>query len=268
MTTPQDLVVPVPGGELFSTRAGTGPDLVLLNAGSVDLRMWEGNLPALLPHRRVTRYDDRSVGRRSARATVPWSFTADLLAVLDAHGIERATLAGSSDGGRKALDFALAHPERVERLVLVGCAMHLPAPDPAEQADLDAVLTALAPRAEAVRRGDQQAAALADLDVWAPRATPAQRLRLARLYADSPDFLLGTPAEPLEPARPGIAHLAEVTAPTLAAVGEHDLPYTHRCAARIAAGVPGAELVTVTGADHFLNLSRPDRFAELVLRAP
>ncbi|MFJ8041793.1 alpha/beta fold hydrolase [Kitasatospora sp. NPDC096147] len=265
MTTDQNLLVPVPGGELFSTRTGAGPDLVLLDAGSVDLRMWEGNLPTLTPHHRVTRYDDRPVGRRSSRATTHWSFTGDLPAVLDTHGIGRATLVGASDGGRKALDFAVAHPERVERLVLVGTATELPDPTPAERADLDAVLAALLPRTEAVERGDLAAAALIDLDVRAPRADPAARARPAELYADSPDFLLGTPAEPLSPARPGIARPAEVTAPTLAVVGEHDIPFARRCAARIAAGVPGAELVTVPGGDHFLDFSRPDRFAALVL---
>ncbi|MEV4611078.1 alpha/beta fold hydrolase [Kitasatospora sp. NPDC049258] len=257
--------VKVPGGRIHTTRTGAGPDLVLLNAGSMDLRMWEPNLPTLTARHRVTRYDDRGVGHHSSRATEPWSCTADLLAVLDAWGIPRATLVGSSDGGRKALDFAVQHPDRVDRLVLVGCALHLPDPDPVERAAMDALLNALAPRSEAVARGDLAAAITADLDVWAARATPAQRAWLARIYAGSPDFLLGHPAEPLEPARPAITHLTEVQAPTLILVGEHDTPYTHRCAARISAGVPDARRRVVEGADHFINLTRPDLFHAHVL---
>ncbi|MFC7216993.1 alpha/beta fold hydrolase [Streptomyces polyrhachis] len=259
--------IQVPGGHLHSECAGEGTALVLLNAGSADLRMWESNMAALTARHRVIRYDDRNVGRHSSPAGAPWSYSADLLAVLDHWGVERATLVGASDGGRKALDFAVEHPERVERLVLTGCALALPHPDHAEQAALEALLTALVPRSEAVERGDLPAAVAADLAVWAPCLTPPQRARLAEIYADSPAFLQGSPVEPIEPNRPGIAHLAEIKAPVLVLVGSHDTPYTHHCAERIASGAPDADLIVVPAADHFINVSRPEDFHRLVLTA-
>ena len=57
-------------------------------------------------------------------------------AVLDAAGATRVVVVGHSFGGGPALEFALRHPERVERLVLVDAALGLqaPAPDPAAPA--------------------------------------------------------------------------------------------------------------------------------------
>ncbi|WP_073808904.1 alpha/beta fold hydrolase [Kitasatospora sp. CB01950] len=252
------------GGKIFASQAGVGSDLVLLNAGAMDLRMWDSNLGALAAGHRVTRYDDRGTGTRSAKPVRPWSFTRDLLAVLDALDVARPVLVGSSDGGRKALDFAVAHPDRVSGLILVGTAMYLPDPDPEDRAALAALLHALTPRQHAVDRGDFAAAASHDLNVWSPRTTPEQRARIQEMYADSPGFFAGWPAEPLPEARPGIEHLGLVQAPTTVVVGEHETDFTRRCALRISHGVSGTRRIDVPGADHFVNLTRPDAFHQLV----
>jgi pimeloyl-ACP methyl ester carboxylesterase len=65
----------------------------------------------------VTRVDLRGFGR-SGRPTGSFSHAGDLLAVLDASGIERAGFVGASFGGLVALDLAASHPERVAALVL------------------------------------------------------------------------------------------------------------------------------------------------------
>ena len=72
---------------------------------------------------RVIAYDARAHGR-SAAAPTPGDYgyarlSDDLLAVLDARGVERAVLAGSSMGAHTLLRFALAHPERVAGLVVM-----------------------------------------------------------------------------------------------------------------------------------------------------
>jgi pimeloyl-ACP methyl ester carboxylesterase len=71
---------------------------------------------------RVIAYDARAHGRSSPAADGDYGYGAlagDLLAVLDAAGIERAVLAGASMGAHTIAAFALAHPERLAGLVLI-----------------------------------------------------------------------------------------------------------------------------------------------------
>jgi len=77
---------------------------------------WDGQFPVFARSFRAIRYDRRGYGR-SETTTRDFSAVADLLAVLDALKVERAVL-GCSSGGGLAVDFILAHPERVSALDL------------------------------------------------------------------------------------------------------------------------------------------------------
>jgi pimeloyl-ACP methyl ester carboxylesterase/DNA-binding winged helix-turn-helix (wHTH) protein len=116
------------GASIAYQTFGEGPDLVLVSgfATNVDAQ-WEHpviaeQLTRLGRFARVTVLDKRGVGLsdRLPHDSVPPLETRadDLAAVLDAAGIERATLLGSSEGGSLSAVFAATHPERVERLVL------------------------------------------------------------------------------------------------------------------------------------------------------
>ena len=100
---------------------GDGPPVVLLHEGIVDSRSWSKVVPLLAPHHTVVTYDQRGYGR-SPRPDGPYSLVDDLGSVLDAAGLERAALVGTSRGGRIAIDFTLTHPERVTALVTVAVA--------------------------------------------------------------------------------------------------------------------------------------------------
>ena len=112
--------VDVPGGRLFVVDEGDGPPVVLLHAGIVDLRSWDGLVPHLVAAGyRAVRYDARAWGR-STTEDVAYSNRADLVAVLDALGIGRAALVGNSRGGQIAFDTAVEFPDRVVAVVGVG----------------------------------------------------------------------------------------------------------------------------------------------------
>ena len=111
--------VEVTGGRLWAECAGAGPGVVLVHAGIGDSRMWDPQWDALAAHGRVVRYDCRGFGR-SETSDVAFSNRADLLAVMDASGLSRATLVGASRGGAVAIDTALEFPDRVTALVSVG----------------------------------------------------------------------------------------------------------------------------------------------------
>ncbi len=110
--------VAVQGGELFYEAHGQGAPVVLLHAGAqFDHTMWDGQVQALARRHLVIRYDLRGFGR-SSRPSGPFSPTTDLLRVLETLGVERASLVGLGMGSGVAINFALQHPERVDRLVL------------------------------------------------------------------------------------------------------------------------------------------------------
>ena len=75
-------------------------------------------MPLLAERHRVIRYDQRGFGRSPRPGS--YSLVEDLVAVLDAAGLERAALAGASRGGNIALATAVERPERVSALILLG----------------------------------------------------------------------------------------------------------------------------------------------------
>ena len=119
------------------------PTAHALHRGSVELRAWEwpgDPPPTLLLHGignyarywdffaaeiagrlRLVATDARGHGEsgKPAEGYTPDEFVADAVAVLDALAIERAMLVGHSMGGTHAIRLAAAHPDRVERLVIV-----------------------------------------------------------------------------------------------------------------------------------------------------
>lgn len=119
--------VPVEGATISGERRGgddnSGPPLVLLHGMAGERGDWDrliARLPADMP---ILRYDLRGFGWSEAEDGLPYSHTDDLLAVFDSLGIEQAPVLGLSMGGGVALNFALSHPARVSKLILVSPAM-------------------------------------------------------------------------------------------------------------------------------------------------
>lgn len=110
--------VAVGGGTLYYEVRGSGPPVVLLHAGGLDLTMWDPQVGPVARAFRVIRYDARGHGRSSAPMG-PHSTVEDLRALLDHLGVERANLVGISMGAGVALEFAISYPQRVSKLVLV-----------------------------------------------------------------------------------------------------------------------------------------------------
>jgi 4,5:9,10-diseco-3-hydroxy-5,9,17-trioxoandrosta-1(10),2-diene-4-oate hydrolase len=133
-----------PGGlRLHYHEAGTGHDtaLVLLHGGGPGASAWSNfgpNVPVFADSYHVIAPDQPGFGRSDKPTDHPQYFThsADaLLGLLDSLGIERAHLVGNSLGGGAATRFALRHPDRAGRLVLMapgGLGLNVFAPDPTE----------------------------------------------------------------------------------------------------------------------------------------
>lgn len=97
------------------------PPIVLLNSIGTEMAMWDRAIPYLLDHFLVVRIDTRGHGASDAPVgdySMPM-LAGDVLAVMDAAGIDKAAIAGVSLGGMIAMELALAAPERVNGLALI-----------------------------------------------------------------------------------------------------------------------------------------------------
>lgn len=110
------------GVRLHYSVSGTGPAVLWHTGGCGDGTMWEtaGYLSALPGYRHVL-LDHRGHGRSDCPpdiASQPMSeYVADVIAVLDAAGLERSAIVGYSQGARIAYATAIDHPERVSAVV-------------------------------------------------------------------------------------------------------------------------------------------------------
>lgn len=251
----------VNGTRLYYEMAGEGDPLVLIHGFSLDRRMWDPQFEVFAQRYRVIRYDLRGFGRAALPDGEPFSHTADLAALLDELGIENAHIVGLSQGGAVAVEFALAYPARVRRLVPVDAYF--------DGHDFsDAWEAGIIPVWEAAREGGVPPAKA----IWLAHAlfqpcreqaeTEAQLVQIVEEYSG---WHWVNRHNEIRPQPPTGQRLEEVRARTLVIVGERDLPDFLAMAQAMAARIPGAQLVTLPGAGHMANMEAPERFNQIVL---
>jgi pimeloyl-ACP methyl ester carboxylesterase len=122
---PDDSALNVASGgvTLSGERHGEGPPIVLLHGLTASRRyVVMGSRALERSGHTVIAYDARGHGRSHPAADRAYGYehlAADLRAVLDAAGLQRAALAGVSMGAHTAVRFALEYPERVDALALI-----------------------------------------------------------------------------------------------------------------------------------------------------
>jgi len=240
-------------------RGRDGPRLLLVHGYASNAQAWRGVIDRLDGRFRMAAVDLVGFGWSSRAPTQPLTgdaYAERLAGVLAALGWERAHVAGQSWGGGLAQRLAAAHPERVNRMVLVATV------DPSRPLRLGTAGLRLGirfPRLAriAVRRAQRTAAA-------ATGTTPDE---LARGYVE-PLRLAGTAAFldrfVAEHATSSHLDLARVTAPTLV-IGPLEDEVVHPSTTRsVAERIPGARYEALPGATHSVAAEEPDRVAPLI----
>ena len=98
------------------------PVIILLHGSNADLHTWQPWVDALKAEYRVIRFDQRGHGLTGPAPDGDYSkaaFVSDIEAVAGALGVERFVLGGNSMGGGLTVAYALAHPDRLDGMVLV-----------------------------------------------------------------------------------------------------------------------------------------------------
>ncbi|MCI4326306.1 MAG: alpha/beta hydrolase [Thermoplasmata archaeon] len=251
------------GGAISYEVAGSGRTIVLLHEGIADRRMWDREFPRLARDHHVVRYDLRGYGG-STPATSEYSSVRDLLALLDHLQVNRPLIVGPSMGGRISLDLALAHPEKVGALLLVAPGYsgmdydHVPAGKATFERDERLSKAA----ADAWAAGNLADATEQVRQLWASAITGRARELFERMVRENPEEVFTDRSARFDTpeGEPAAGRLREVRVPTRILVGDRDNPVIPHTSNFLARGIPGATVQLVPGADHLLNLSRPDAF--------
>ena len=217
----------------FYIEQGTGFPLILLHGNGEDCAYFARQMDSFSEHFHVIALDTRGHGQ-TPRGEAPFTirqFAEDLLAFMDQHNIEKAHLLGFSDGGNIAMVFALAHPERVDKLILNGANLN----------------------ASGVKRKIQ-----IPIEIG---------YRIAKLFArKSPKAKKNAEMLGLMVNDPNVnpEELSRIQSQTLVIAGDNDM-IKDKHTRLIAKSIPHAELCIIHG-DHFIANKNPEAFNEAVLR--
>lgn len=242
---------------------GEGPDVLAIPplVSNIEL-VWEHKfyrrfLEYFARHVHIVAFDKRGIGLsdRFDRPPTLDERIEDITAVMDAAGLESATVLGTSEGGLMAQLFTARHPERVDRLVLVnsspGAAGMVEVHTDAD-GSMDRLLETFARFEQLERTWGEDPQFM--VDWFSPVRSDDTSFvrwvgRLQRQSATAAD--LSRQAQSLAPLD-AADHLGDIAVPTLVAHAIDDPVIPFAAARYLAERIPGATLVPLPGNDHFL----------------
>jgi len=236
---------------------GDGPAIVLLHSIGTEMGIYERVVPCLADRFRLLLIDLRGHGQSQA-SEGEFSLSllvSDVCLIMDAAGIEKAVICGTSLGGMIAMQFALDRPERISGMVLACTSAKM---SPGFWPERIA-LVQQSGMGTVARGWDAR-----HLSEGWMAANPERVESLERAFAETdPLGYIGCAAAIRD--MDVLGGLPQVTAPTTIIAGEFDIatPYEGH-ADRIAAAMPAAS-VQFLPAGHLACLEQPELFANCVL---
>lgn len=258
------------------THPGAGPPLLLLHGFPDNLHLYDRLVPYLWPARRVVTFDFLGWGASDKPSGYPYTATnqtGDLEAVIEQLELDQVVLVAHDASGPPAIDWALAHAEQVDTLVLLNTYYHWMLPlrrPPAIVLYSTPVLRNLA--RSVMRRFEPLDHRLFEWQVGRfVRDASTRHDVMADLYRDfqaaRPAFwrlnndLLGT----VFSRRTMIPKLRSFPRPVRIVFGATDRYLNTGVAHRFHELFPDSKLFLVPGAGHYVQLDEPEQVANLIL---
>ncbi len=233
------------GVKIYYEERGAGPAVLLSHGYSASARMWQGQMDALSDCCRLIAWDmrghDRSDSPENPALYSHEATVADMAAVLDACGVDRAVIGGLSLGGFMSLAFQLAHPAGTLALMLFDTGPGYKRDEPRQGWNRMVESTAVAYETQGL------GAAGTGAEVTLAHHRSAKGLALA-----ARGMLSQTDGRVIE-------SLADISVPTLVLVGAGDTQFLPS-AEYMAAKIPHAEKVVLADAGHAANIDQPAAF--------
>ncbi len=260
------VAVSIGGARLVTDVTGEGACVVLLHAGVADRWMWRTTCEALSGRFKCLTYDRRGFGD-STSPDETFRNIDDLDAVIRHFGCEGTHLIGSSQGGRIAIDYALAKPENVLSLVLVAPALSgasVPSSYPPETQRLMDELV------QAEEKADFEKMNAVEAHLWLDGPLSSKN----RVAGSARDLFLDVNGRALrhallsreQPAPSAADQLHRLTQPAFVIWGEAGFPHIKDRSRLIANTIPGARHLVMEDCAHLANMERPAQFDEAVLK--
>lgn len=255
--------VEINGIDLFYDIKGTGEPLLLIAGFLCDHAYWSLIMQSLVSQYQVIRLDNRGIGRSSAPES-PYNLkqmASDVAALLDRIGINQVHLAGHSMGGQIAQELVLAHPKKVQSLILLS-----------SLAKGDALFNSI-------------------IETWGDLAGNVdfklyEKVVLPWIFTDEfysiPGMIEGliefAIRYPFAPATHSLYHhsqailssdttdrLQQIHCPTLVLVGKQDILTPLKFSQQLAQGILNAELVVIERGGHGFLIESPDVVVSAIL---
>lgn len=241
----------VNGQRLFYTDSGgDGPPVVMSHGFLMDHTMFAAQVDAISDTHRVITWDERAFGSTEydGQPFTYWDSAADVLGLLDHLGIDRAVLAGMSQGGFLSLRAALTAPERVRALVLLDTQAGV------DDADTLAGYRQMLETWTTVGPIDELVEIIANIII----AEPTENARWIERWKQRPTEPLVHAGQCLIERDDITDRLGEIVCPALVVHGTADTAISMERAEQLAAGLSGAGPVVAVPGAHAANLTHPE----------
>ncbi len=254
--------IKVNNSRLFYSLTGEGEPVVFLHSGFTDHRIWEYQMEAFARQYEVVSYDLKGYGQ-SDLPLGPFSNPEDLKALLEALDMKQVSLVGSSLGGGVAIDYALAYPERVKCLVLVGSGLKdYPCPDDymTQIIELSGIV-----QMQGIEAGIEHIITAPSWDYFFPSSNrPEARAKVVQAVRDSVSVFRWNPLWDCS-INPAAERLGEIRCPALIVTGTRDSQYVLQIADYLQSGIKQATRIMMEDCCHLPYVEKPEEFNKIVM---